>query len=344
MIYLRVVLAVAIFFTAGCAKSDKSEIKGLPKEAVDSRAAELSGKIVFISNRDGGRGEVWLFEKGAIKKVLSKSDSENPMPQGVPSFLGGAFGGYEQPRLTSGGNEVLVRSGRKFGVVDLRQPEKANYYLDGSRAILTRGGAYVVRFDASEPAGGSDNIYYLQDNNLTKISNLTPMPGSRQITQLNFNDARGLLSYAMMGEKEYGVFSVWTIKSNGTDNRLIARAAHGGAFSPDGKKLAYASPLNQQGERIHEQSKIFIYDFESGDARQVTFGPWSDQDAVFSPDGKWICYVSYRHIYPYAGAELYALNLETGEEVQITPAKKLPSHAKDPGRGWATDETPHWSE
>ncbi|MDQ6799304.1 MAG: BamA/TamA family outer membrane protein [Acidobacteriota bacterium] len=80
------------------------------------------------------------------------------------------------------------------------------------------------------------------------------------------------------------------------------------AYSPDGKKIAFAGYVGSQDD-------IFIYDLDSGKTTNITNDKFFDGAPVFSPDGKWLVYSSVVGGY----AKLFKLNLANpGERFQIT--------------------------
>jgi Tol biopolymer transport system component len=75
------------------------------------------------------------------------------------------------------------------------------------------------------------------------------------------------------------------------------------AFSPDGKKIAFAGNLNNQ-------SDIYLYDIDSGNVVNLTNDRFFDGAPVFSPDGKWLVFSSTVDTY----AKLFRLNLANPKE------------------------------
>lgn len=74
------------------------------------------------------------------------------------------------------------------------------------------------------------------------------------------------------------------IYSNGSD-RSTGLSGRGPVFSPDGSKLAY---MHLDGGTW----QIFVYDFDSGDNSQITFGGDDSRWPAWSPDGQEIAYNS----------------------------------------------------
>ncbi len=89
------------------------------------------------------------------------------------------------------------------------------------------------------------------------------------------------------------------------DNRSAGHAR----FSPDGTKLA----LEAQGLR----KQIWIADLTKDAAYRVTWE--GGENPAWSPDGKKLAYVKYDHWeYDRRGGTIWILDLETGEERQLT--------------------------
>jgi hypothetical protein len=80
------------------------------------------------------------------------------------------------------------------------------------------------------------------------------------------------------------------------------------AYSPDGKKIAFAGYMGSQDD-------IFIYDIDSGKTTNITNDRFFDGAPVFSPDGKWLVYSSVVGGY----AKLFKLNLANpADRFQLT--------------------------
>ena len=83
------------------------------------------------------------------------------------------------------------------------------------------------------------------------------------------------------------------------------------AYSPDGKKIAFAGYVGPQPD-------IFLYDVETGHVTNITNDRYFDGAPVFSPDGKWLVYSSVIDGY----AKLMKLNLASpAERYQLTSGK-----------------------
>ena len=79
------------------------------------------------------------------------------------------------------------------------------------------------------------------------------------------------------------------------------------AWSPDGTKLAYSAKTN--GVR-----QIWIYDFDSKEERQLTFGPGNKENPVWANNGMHLVFNSTDP----SSSELYVINLNQPEAIKIT--------------------------
>jgi Tol biopolymer transport system component len=83
-----------------------------------------------------------------------------------------------------------------------------------------------------------------------------------------------------------GDLRVWTIGLDGTLTMVTKTFGTHATWSPDGRHLAYAG-LADTG-----RSAIFVIGADGHGRRQVTQPDASDQQPVWSPDGKWIAFES----------------------------------------------------
>lgn len=94
------------------------------------------------------------------------------------------------------------------------------------------------------------------------------------------------------------------------------------AVSPDGRRLAYETAVNQR-------LKLFVRDLAAGTSEQVTDGASDDFSPAWSPDGTAIVFASNRE---KGNVDLYTLDLARREVRRLT---------NDPGNDmyptWATD-------
>ena len=80
-----------------------------------------------------------------------------------------------------------------------------------------------------------------------------------------------------------------------------------GALSPDGRQVVYAvSAFDEETDK--DVSQLWLLDVDTSTRRQLTFGPASNSQPAWSPDGRSLAFVSDRDEKP----QLYQLALAGG--------------------------------
>jgi len=95
-------------------------------------------------------------------------------------------------------------------------------------------------------------------------------------------------------------------------------------LSPDGLRVAFV--VTTIDERAHAyRSAIWMMPVAGGEATRLVSGPYNAQGPVWSPDGRWLAFVSDR--------EGEGQEKQSDERVGATLAVALPSHRAIPGKG-----------
>lgn len=86
-------------------------------------------------------------------------------------------------------------------------------------------------------------------------------------------------------------------------------------FSPDGKRIAFdvREPIHDTEARSH----IWVLETASGDLRQWTSSPKTENNAQWSPDGRYLAFLANRD----EGRQLYLLPVAGGEAQRLTEGK-----------------------
>lgn len=79
------------------------------------------------------------------------------------------------------------------------------------------------------------------------------------------------------------------------------------SWSPDGKKLAYSA-------KTEDVRQIWIYDFDTNEERQLTYGSGNKENPVWAPDSLHLVFNSA----DATSSELYVVNLKQSEPIKIT--------------------------
>lgn len=123
------------------------------------------------------------------------------------------------------------------------------------------------------------------------------------------------------------------------DDVLNIKAIQGATISPDGKQVVYTvRQWVAEQERMEARTHVWKVPADgSAPARQITFGEKGDSNPQFSPDGKFISFVSSR-----GGAEaksqIYLMQVDGGEAWKLTDAKEG-VHTQGLNYSWSPDST-----
>jgi dipeptidyl aminopeptidase/acylaminoacyl peptidase len=105
-------------------------------------------------------------------------------------------------------------------------------------------------------------------------------------------------------------------------------------ISPDGRRVAFVMTTASE-EHDEYLSNVWVVDVDGGEPRRFTTGPTRDTLPRWSPDGRWLAFVSDRG--PKRKAQLYATPGDGGEPIQLTD---LPNGVSGPwGVAWSPDST-----
>jgi Tol biopolymer transport system component len=86
-------------------------------------------------------------------------------------------------------------------------------------------------------------------------------------------------------------------------------------ISADGRRVAFVVTTASE-ERDEYLSNIWVVPVEGGEPRRFTTGPTRDTHPRWSPDGRWLAFVSDRG--PKKKSQLYAMSVDGGEAIQMT--------------------------
>lgn len=100
-------------------------------------------------------------------------------------------------------------------------------------------------------------------------------------------------------------------------------------WSPDGRYLAFSSRCNLVDE---VKVELFQWDIDTGEVIQLTKDGYINASPAYSHDGRFLAYQSVR---PGAGADIFLLNLETGEIANLTNHPE----SKDAHPTWSPDDS-----
>jgi Tol biopolymer transport system component len=129
---------------------------------------------------------------------------------------------------------------------------------------------------------------------------------------------------------------LYVMNADGSGKRRLARSLagnHSTAWSPDGRKLVFAiQPRGSAGlcERAGDcNNELFVINADGSGLRRLTRNAVSDGDAVWSPDGRKIAFLSRRD---GTGADVFVMNADGSDQRNLT---RKPGNEVDPA--WSPD-------
>jgi len=264
-------------------RGERSAVGRMAHTLADEIVLQFTGRrgisgttIAFYSDRQATNQikEIYLMDADGrnqrpitAHKTVSLSPAWNPNGQSLAytSFFSSRPGVYLVD-LQSGQKSPVVTEGA-FNASPTFSP-------DGSQIAFAR-----------TLADGSGNIEIYTAN--TRGGNLRRLTNARGIDtnpswsptgrQIAFTSNRG------------GSPQIFVMDAEGTNIRRVSREGRyndGAAWSPDGKRIAYAQRAGIQ------RFDIVVVDIITGESRQLTNGPGSNETPTFSPDGLKIAFAA----------------------------------------------------
>ena len=134
----------------------------------------------------------------------------------------------------------------------------------------------------------------------------------------------GLLALSAGGQ-ETGKAAKATASTTPTiDQSLEWKSAFNPKISPDGKRVVYEAQKANWEENAFERS-LWIAEVATGESHALTSAKKSSTNAAWSPDGKWIAFLSDRpgqiKDTPEGKKQLYVISADGGEAQQMTKAE-----------------------
>lgn len=236
---------------------------------------------------------------GAFEQLVLLSADGGARPVGPPSS--------RSRQVTAARGHVLFESGA----------QGLSHLSDGVREVITdEAGSF-------EPSLAPDATWFAfvssRDGDAEVYRAALDGGAQQRLTAFHLDDVAPRVSpdgkWVLFVSNREGEDRLFLVRADGRGTRRLHHAAmepalfDGGApegaeadasWSCDGRAVLFSA--RARGGRWH----LFRADVENGTREQLTFGPFDDRGPVYSPDCRWIAFVSTRDADP----ELYVLNPE----------------------------------
>ncbi len=324
--------------------------------------------IAFSSDRNGNLDVFIMPANGGMAKQLTHHSAEDTVlgwtPDGTgvlfSSQRGEDFMGLLYVVSTNGG--MPWRAGPDMG-------NAASYSPDGRRiAYNPKGQVYwrkyyrgsyatdvwiedvsakkftqLTDFDGldSWPMWGKDGIYFVSDRDgggLTNIWRIGDSGGkAEKVTTFKAGDVRfpsiSADGRTIVFEHDFGVWKLDTATKRATPIKLDIEAE---TQENDSDTLSFASAAddydlapNARRIVVSTHGELFTVPVDEGDIKQITDSPARDVNVEYSPDGKWVSFISDRS----GREELYVVSVDGMAE----PQKLTDIDALKNGYRWSPD-------
>ncbi|BCT75969.1 hypothetical protein SCMU_18110 [Sinomonas cyclohexanicum] len=272
--------------------------------------------VAFIADHDGEEGLFIRRLGGQAPAAAAEPGSGQRTPDRAPRSGGPSPDGLPQPvaALGRGGLDAQAPNGSQpnsGGHGDPEGPEEN--HRPGDRAVGAPGvGARAAFRSYVVPARGSAPVAPDEADSLPSLRRIA-LPSTHRAAELVPSpDARFIAVGTAFGDVhlvdvECGTATTLSTVSEGTIEQL--------AWSPDSRWLAWSEPVTAFGSR----SKVRLADRETGRVADVTDGRFWDASPAFTPDGKYLAFLSGRSFDPVYDGHSFDLSFPSPIKPYIVP-------------------------
>ena len=257
-------------------RPDGTGLRRLPlgPEPVGNPSWSPSGRrIVFGCDGRAGDAEVCVARAdGSHRRKLTSNNVTDADASWSPDGETILFTRAEGPYQVAGEQLIALNLRTKTERVLLYRPDgifSPGWSPDGGTiAYSALGPLGVLAMDIfTIPADGSEG-----ETNLTNSSESERRPGwSPDGQRIAFD------RYIDTGDIETQTYAIFTMRPDGTDQKMVARSGRHPAWSPNGRRIAFDDLVN------HQYDAIFTVKATGGDRKRLT-GPTISRQGAYFPD------------------------------------------------------------
>ncbi|MGE0130638.1 MAG: S41 family peptidase [Blastocatellales bacterium] len=319
--------------------------------------------IAFSSDRNGNNDVFIVPAEGGAAKQLTFHSADDSVQGWTPDgravlfasqrsedFMGRLYTvSVDDAKERNAGSDMGVYAtfspdGKKLAINRKSQSYWRKYYRGSYQTDVTVMDIAAKKFTDVTDFDGMDSwpmwshdghIYFVSDregNGLTNIWRVRESGGkAEQVTSFKTGDVRwpamSADGKAIVFEHGFGVWKLDVVSRKAAPIKLdiAAETQENLIETRDFNSQLDDYDLAPSGRRIvlSVHGEIFTAPTDDGDLRQITNSPWRDKDPKYSPDGKWITFISDRN----GREEIYIIAADgAGEPQKVTDLDTLKSN------------------
>lgn len=287
--------------------------------------AEPVGTLAFTVN-DNGVGSIWtMAADGSKRTALTESPRTDAAgatsPAWSPDGARIAFAAQLGRKEDSNRTELYVMDADGGNVRRLTRNEaldtSPSWSRDGRRIAFMRTAAF-----GTEHASGG--IFVMAADGSATVQ-ITRAPARAFDVAPEWSPDGRLVAFTRVTYREGSVQpapAVFTVAPDGTGLRRLLDQAGDLSWSADGERVVYSSLRDSFGETcFHEcatSAEIYVADADGGNERRLTESEAQDASPAWSPDGRWIAFVSDRSNRGEHENEIYVMEPDGDDVRRIT--------------------------
>ncbi|HEX8721478.1 MAG TPA: DPP IV N-terminal domain-containing protein, partial [Pyrinomonadaceae bacterium] len=316
--------------------------------------------IAFSSDRNGNLDVYVIPSAGGTVKQLTSHSAEDAVlnwsPDGRSVLFSANRGEQFMPQLytvsVEGGMPVPAGAdmgvqasfspdGRRLAYNQKAQVYWRKYYRGSYQSDVMVADVAAKKFTNLTDFDGLDswpmwardgNIYFVSDRDGNGLTNVWRVPESGgkavRVTDFKSGDVRWPSISAdgktVVFEHDFQIAKLDVASKRVTPLRFDINAETEESLSEvrsfNSEVDDYDLAPNSRRVVVSVHGEVFTAPVEEGDLRQITDSPWRDRDVTYSPDGKWIAYVSDRS----GREEIYVSAVDgAGEPRKLTDLDEL---------------------